>query len=134
MDDLRSSLIRLASANPSLRPHLLPILKEAAPRLPDGHPRKRLPPARWNTPVEDLPWPTKSDVGNDVFEKALDKALRAEFDWWVRDMVKGTGTVDRPRDSLAMIRTMESQIQSGLRDFRQVIQNALMQAHREASP
>ena len=28
---LRSSLIRLANSNPELRPHLLPLLKEAAP-------------------------------------------------------------------------------------------------------
>ena len=130
---LRSSLIRLASANPALRPHLLPILREAAPRLPDGHPRKRLPPARWNTPTEDLPWPTRTEVDDDAFTKAFDKDMRQAFDWWLQDLKKALQGLDRPRDSVMMVRAARPYVEASLRDFHRAIDGALLSSHREST-
>lgn len=119
-DTLRSNLIRLASVNPSLRPHLLPLLREAG----------RLPPARWNTPAEDLPF-SDAKYESDAFGKEFDKRMRTAFDLWEGDMVRTLGSFERPRDSLAMLKAAGPIIEAGLRDFRRALQSALLSAHRE---
>lgn len=63
---LRSKLIRLAHAEPSLRPHLLPILKEAGDLIPF--------PGKWHgkeTPGESSAWPSDEDVRGMTISKTL---------------------------------------------------------------
>ena len=71
---LRSSLIRLAHANPGLRHHLLPILKEAAP-----NPRQNLINALIGALVGELKRDSGGHIKKDLIERA-EKYADGHFD------------------------------------------------------
>lgn len=74
---LRASLIRLASSNPELRPVLLPLLKEAAPRtqIEDGKAAEEMGSAL-DTAYEALSKFVKNGVFDAIEEKAVFTGFR----------------------------------------------------------
>lgn len=110
MTDLRSKLIRLAHENPDLRPHLLPILKEAADESLDQFEvqvDRRLSSRKQTVVTTQTPFGNFMGHGKNAPEAMHDLQKQVE-PWWVKETRRPPSDFRKVKWKMASAKTLRT--------------------------